>query len=297
MEGNNTQIEKLYKELLDFWNKQEAKGMASLFASDGSIIGFDGSQMNGKMQIESEIRQIFSRHLTASYVGKIREIRFLGPDIVLLRAVSGMVPPGEKDINPEVNAIQSLIAIKDNNAWRISLFQNTPAQFHGRPELAEALTRELQELVLIQISQTEHTSGLIAKASITINAPIAKVWDAFINPDKIKQYMFGTNAVSDWKEGSSIVWKGEWEGKKYEDKGVILKLEHGHRIQYSHFSPLTGQPDLPENYHIVTIELSGKGKKTLVSLLQDNNATEEAREHSEKTWKMMLDGLKTLLEK
>ena len=138
--------------------------------------------------------------------------------------------------------------------------------------------------------------GLIAKASITINAPVDKVWDALINPDKIKQYMFGTNAVSDWKEGSPIVWKGEWEGKKYEDRGVILKLEPGHMIQYSHFSPLTGQPDLPENYHIVTIELSGKGKQTLVSLLQDNNATEEAREHSENNWNMMLVGMKKSLE-
>lgn len=146
MAGNSTQIEKLYKELLDFWNRQDAKGMASLFTRDGSIVGFDGSQMNGKMQIESEIRQIFSSHRTASYVGKIREIRFLSPDIVLLRAVAGMVPPGERGIKPEVNAIQSLIAIKENNAWRISLFQNTPAQFHGRPQLAEALTRELQEL-------------------------------------------------------------------------------------------------------------------------------------------------------
>ena len=137
----------MYKELLDFWNKQDAKGMASLFALDGSSVGFDGSQMNGKMQIESEIGQIFRSHQTASYVGKIREIRFLSPDIVLLRAVAGMVPPGRKEINPEVNAIQSLVAIKETNAWSISLFQNTPAQFHGRPELAEALTLELQELV------------------------------------------------------------------------------------------------------------------------------------------------------
>lgn len=140
------------------------------------------------------------------------------------------------------------------------------------------------------------SNGFIARASITINAPIAEVWDALVNPDKIKQYMFGTNAVSDWKEGSSIVWKGEWQGKKYEDKGVILKLEPGHRIQYSHFSPLAGQPDLPENYHIVTIELSGKGKQTLVSLMQDNNETEEARKHSEKNWNMMLGDLKKFLE-
>ena len=139
--------------------------------------------------------------------------------------------------------------------------------------------------------------GLIAKTSISINAPVGRVWDALINPELIGQYMFGTNVISDWKEGSPIIWKGEWEGNKYEDKGVILKLEPERLIQYSHFSALSGRQDLPENYHIVTIELSGKGKQTFISLLQDNNATEKVREHSEKNWKIMLDGLKKLLEK
>lgn len=147
MADANTQIEKLYRELLDFWNSLDAKGMASLFAKDGSIVGFDGSQMNGKMQMESEIGQIFAHHRTASYVGKIREIRLLRKDVVLLRAVAGMVQKGEKEIDQEVNAIQSLVAVKDNGMWLISLFQNTPAQFHGRPELAEALTEELQQEV------------------------------------------------------------------------------------------------------------------------------------------------------
>ncbi len=147
MTGNNIQIEKLYNDFLYRWNSQDAKGMSSLFARDGSIVGFDGSQMNGKIQIESEIGQIFSHHQTASYVGKIREIRFIGKGVALLRAVAGMVPKGGKNINPAVNAIQSLIAVKDNGTWHISLFQNTPAQFHGRPELVEALTEELQQEV------------------------------------------------------------------------------------------------------------------------------------------------------
>ncbi len=138
---------------------------------------------------------------------------------------------------------------------------------------------------------------LIAKASITINATIAKVWDALINPKMIKRYMFGTNVTSDWKEGSSIVWKGEWQSKAYEDKGVILKIEQERVLQYTHFSPFAGQPDVPENYHTVTIELSGKGKHTDVSLSQDNNASDQAREHSEKNWRMMLASLKKLLEK
>lgn len=138
--------------------------------------------------------------------------------------------------------------------------------------------------------------GLVAKASIAINASIAEVWEALTTPDKIKHYMFGTNVVSDWKEKSSIVWKGEWQGKKYEDKGVIFRLEPEHLIQYSHFSPLSGLPDAPENYHTVTVELSNLGTHTLISLSQDNNPNEEARKHSEKMWKTMLATLKNFLE-
>lgn len=138
--------------------------------------------------------------------------------------------------------------------------------------------------------------NLIARASISINAPSGKVWNALVNPEAIKQYMFGTNVVSDWHKGSPIVWKGEWQGKAYEDKGVILQLKPGRTIQYSHFSPLSGLPDRPENYHTVTIELSVDGNQTRVSLAQDNNATEEERAHSEKNWEMMLAALKKFLE-
>ncbi len=137
---------------------------------------------------------------------------------------------------------------------------------------------------------------LVAKAQVETDAPIGKVWAALVNPDMIRQYMFGTNVVSDWREGARIVWKGEWEGKAYEDKGVILKLQPERLLQYSHFSPLSGQPDAPENYHTVTVELSPKGAGTLVSLSQDNNATEEEREHSEQNWGMMLASLKRFLE-
>ncbi|MDQ6801158.1 MAG: SRPBCC domain-containing protein [Acidobacteriota bacterium] len=137
---------------------------------------------------------------------------------------------------------------------------------------------------------------LIAKASTTIQAPVAKVWDALVNPATIKKYMFGTNVVSDWKKGSPITWKGEWEGKKYEDKGVILDMQPQRKLAYTHFSPLSGLPEKPENFHNVTIDLTGKGTQTLVSLSQDNNANEKEREHSQKNWEMMLSGLKKLLE-
>ena len=136
----------------------------------------------------------------------------------------------------------------------------------------------------------------VARASIEVNAPVSKVWDALTNPKSIKKYMFGTDVASDWKEGSKIVWKGQWQGKRYEDKGVILRFEPKRFLQYTHFSPLSGLLDTPENYHTVTIELSDKGKTTLLSLSQDNNDTEETKNHSEQNWKMMLESLKKLLE-
>lgn len=138
--------------------------------------------------------------------------------------------------------------------------------------------------------------GLVAKASVSIDAPVERVWNALVDPVAIKQYMFGTTVVSDWQEGSPIVWEGEWQGRAYEDKGIILCLEPGKTIQYSHFSPLSGVPDLPENYHTVTVDLSPGANRTHVSLRQDNNDTEEDRAHSEANWRTMLEALKQFVE-
>ncbi len=137
---------------------------------------------------------------------------------------------------------------------------------------------------------------LIARASITIKASADKVWQALVNPDDVRQYMFGTTVVSDWHEGSPIIWQGVWQGKPYQDKGVILQLKPQRIIQYSHFSPLSGVADIPENYHTVTVELSGEGDETLVSLAQDNNANEEERLHSQQNWEAMLSTLKKYIE-
>ena len=138
--------------------------------------------------------------------------------------------------------------------------------------------------------------NLVAKADTTINADSKIVWDALTNPGIIKQYMFNTTVVSDWKEGSSIIWKGEWKGKPYEDKGMIIKLEPGRLLQYTHFSPMTGQPDISENYHTVTIELENKNGQTQLSLSQDKNNSEEEQQHSEENWKMMLEQMKKVIE-
>ena len=136
----------------------------------------------------------------------------------------------------------------------------------------------------------------IAKATTTINAPVSKVWQALVNPEIIKQYLFNTEVVSDWKVGSPILYKGEWEGKAFEDKGKILEIEHEKTLKSTHWSPLSGVPDRPENYHTVTYTLSNNAGGTEVTITQDNNATEEEKAHSEKNWQTVLDGMKKLLE-
>ena|SRR5436190_9898850 len=135
----------LYRQLLDAWNNRDALAFAALFSEDGSVVGFDGSLMNGRAEITSALHGIFGSHQTARYIAKVRDIRRLADNVLLLRSVVGMVPPGKADLNPAVNAIQSLVASGRAADMRIALLHNTPAAFHGRPELVEQLTRELTD--------------------------------------------------------------------------------------------------------------------------------------------------------
>jgi uncharacterized protein (TIGR02246 family) len=140
-------VQALYKNLIQSWNHLEADEFSALFYDDGHMIGFDGSQAHGKEEIKDHLSQIFADHKPARFVTIIREVRFLSPTTALLSAVAGMVHRGQTEIKPENNAIQSMLAVKEGDEFHIALFQNTPAQFHGRPEMAEQLTRELQAAV------------------------------------------------------------------------------------------------------------------------------------------------------
>ena len=139
-------------------------------------------------------------------------------------------------------------------------------------------------------------TGKIATAETDIHATRSKVWDALTDPDQIQKYMFGSKVETDWKPGSRITWKGEYEGKKYEDKGEILEVEPERRLKLTHFSPISGEEDTPENYHTLVYELEESNGTTHVSLSQDNNKSEEAAEHSRANWEKMLSGLKEVVE-
>ena len=140
-------------------------------------------------------------------------------------------------------------------------------------------------------------TGMIASASVTIAAPSADVWAALVTPAAINAYMFGATVTSDWVVGSPIMWTGEWQGRAYQDKGVILQIVRERVLEFSYFSPLAGAADLPENYRIVTVHLASDGaQQTRVSLHQDNNLTDEARERAERNWSLMLGGLRHFVE-
>ena len=141
----NSSIQSIYEQLIDTWNQTDSKAFAGLFAKDGNIIGFDGSQANGRDEIYKHLSGIFNDHKPARFVTIVQEIRWLSTGVALLRAVAGMVPRGKTEINPQTNAVQSLIVVKNKDRLEIALFQNTAAAFHGRPELAEELTSKLQK--------------------------------------------------------------------------------------------------------------------------------------------------------
>jgi uncharacterized protein (TIGR02246 family) len=137
----------LYGRLIDGWNAGDAGAMAAPLAADGLVVGFDGSQMRGRDEVASELGRVFADHETATYVTKVRSVKALGADAALLDAVAGMVPPGGSELMPDRNAIQTVVVQRGDDGWSVALFQTTPAQFHGRPELTEALTAELAELL------------------------------------------------------------------------------------------------------------------------------------------------------
>ena len=138
-------IKSLYNRLIKSWNETDADTYASLFSEDGSLVGFDGSMANNREEIYEHLSGIFADHKPANYITIIKDTRMLSSTVGFLKALAGMVPPDKDKINPKTNAIQTLIAIKENDEFRIMHFQNTPAAFHGRPEAVEELTKQLQE--------------------------------------------------------------------------------------------------------------------------------------------------------
>ena len=142
------------------------------------------------------------------------------------------------------------------------------------------------------------TRGVEAIKTVVVNASPARVWDALTNPARVREYMHGTEMATDWVVGGPITWKGEWKGHAYVDKGTVLAFEPERLLTYTHWSPMGGTEDAPENYHTVTFELAEDAGTTTLTLSQDNNATQEDAERmAENSWGPVLLGLKATAER
>ena len=141
------------------------------------------------------------------------------------------------------------------------------------------------------------TGKYVATSTITIEASARRVWSVLTDPDGIKEFMFGTDVVTDWTVGGPIVWRGVWDGKEYEDKGSVLEFEPGRRLVVTHFSPLSGQNDAPENYHTLRWTLEDRSGATVLTLSQDNNASAEEAQHSKGMWDNLVAGVKAIAER
>ncbi|SAL47836.1 hypothetical protein AWB71_02610 [Caballeronia peredens] len=138
---------RVYFGLLEDWNRQDAAAMAARFAERGSLVGFDGSTVDGRACIEAHLQPIFAQHPTPLFVAKVREVRRMANgQTLLVRAAAGMWPRGATELDPRFNAIQSMLLSLCDGTYRIELFQNTPAAHHGRPDEGEKLSAELREL-------------------------------------------------------------------------------------------------------------------------------------------------------
>ena len=137
----------------------------------------------------------------------------------------------------------------------------------------------------------------ISKSSIEINASPSRIWEAMIRPEIAKEYFFGAEILTDWKKGSPITFKGEFNGNKYKEKGIILNIEPNSQLQYSHWSHFDGLPDEPENYRTWTFDITGKNETTLLTISEDNIPTEKQKNRSDEFWKEALLKIKKIVEK
>ncbi len=139
-------------------------------------------------------------------------------------------------------------------------------------------------------------TGLVATATTSIEATKEAVWTALTDPDEVMVWFFGTDQRSDWKPGSPITWTGEWDGKPYEDKGEVVAVDEPNRFEVTHWSPLTGTPDVPESYHTLVYTLRDAEGGTEVSITQDNNADQAEADRNADSWTQLLGALKQHVE-
>ena len=139
-------------------------------------------------------------------------------------------------------------------------------------------------------------TGFEATAQVEVSAPPERVWEALTDPAQIAAYMQGSKVTTSWEVGAPITWDGEYDGRAYQDKGEVLTYDPPHVLSVTHYSPMMGQPDEPENYHTLVYTLTADGDGTHLELTQDGNDSAEQAEQFSQNWQGMLEGLKATVE-
>jgi uncharacterized protein YndB with AHSA1/START domain len=145
---------------------------------------------------------------------------------------------------------------------------------------------------------------LLIQNTITIKAPASKVWDALVNPEQTKKYMFGCETFSDWKPTSLLEWKATYEGKEMVFvTGHIVSIEPEKLLVYTVFDPNSTMENIPENYLTVTYELTETNSQTILNVTQGDysKVAEGERRYNEsynngEGWNPILAAIKSLLE-
>ena len=141
-------------------------------------------------------------------------------------------------------------------------------------------------------------NDLEVTGSIDVNADVAKVWDGLTNPEIIKEYLFGTETITDWKVGSEIIFQGVYGEQSYKDRGVIMENVLHKRLSYTYWSGFSGLEDEPENYSLVTYSLVPKGNgHTELTWTQKGYASREGYEHSQNGMQAFLEQIKGIIER
>lgn len=144
----------------------------------------------------------------------------------------------------------------------------------------------------------------VVKNNIVINAPADKVWDVLVNPEQTRKYMFGCDAVSDWKPGSPLLWRGSYEGKEMVFvKGIVVDVQPAKKLKFTVIDPNASYPDIPENHLNVTYELSEQNGETSLTVTQDGfeNAAEGEKRYKDvynngEGWNPILIQIKKIAE-
>ena len=134
-------------------------------------------------------------------------------------------------------------------------------------------------------------------SSITINAPVQKVWETLTQPELVKLWQYGSDLMTDWKVGSDIKFRAEWEGKIFEQWGKVLEIKTNELIKYSLFAPRPGLEDKPENYFIMSYSLSSENGTTKLQIIQDDNRPNAVQEEPQGEENPVLKSLKMIAER